>query len=308
MADWSLTQQRKKVNQSNYVQWPSAKEQYSPAGNGRSCSRRAKTGSRSREADKFRPQYRDRTCSPLRRRRDELAEPARRSPRIEPERVQSGRRDGEHGSIQRRDDESSAVRVRTRGRRSGRRSQHSDHYTSGRLFYEDDDDDIYFTITETPLASGVAGSPVASRVNVNEKTSQSTRDELPIRFKASSCGDSSPYSCQRAAAEAESFLDGLREQIREDMVQAACSREMSIILDKVCSEEDPPVSEHSNGGLRKNITSPPFCDEVVRLFANRPNPVIRVHSKRPLAAEFLDDDVHQMTKTGESSHCQSDRL
>ncbi|KAI4603024.1 hypothetical protein KJ359_005814 [Pestalotiopsis sp. 9143b] len=93
----------------------------------------------------------------------------------------------------------------------------------------------------------------------------------------------------------------LRDQIRNDLIDVACTQGMSTIMEHVCSDEDLYLYRDGNGALCRMVTNPPYSDEVVRLFAHRTNPIIHSKSKRAVASSFLDAPVESKFENCESS-------
>ncbi|KAH8201283.1 hypothetical protein TruAng_004527 [Truncatella angustata] len=272
--EWSLTQQRKHASLSTTPKRSQDRGRSPRSGGGSSNTYRPKDvppRSSYEAADKFRPQYRDnRSRSPPHSASDETIP---LSPLHDKKK-------------------SKRPSKRTRARRAARRrleetfkgkkahTPHPVHYApadyEGRLFYDDcNEEDPFITITDAPAVG-----------NVKVQTPQTAANEPPF-------WEPSPECSVKAAAEANDFLQNLQEQIRDDMVEAACSRVLDEIVDEVCGEEDALLFKDGNNVLCKKVTSPPFYEEVVRLFAKRPNPVVCPRPRRALVLEFWEDTVKE---------------
>ncbi|KAK9413879.1 putative Regulator of Vps4 activity in the MVB pathway-domain-containing protein [Seiridium unicorne] len=287
--EWSLTQQRKNAGPLDAVK-RSRDLQRSPLTGGDSYRPKDALRSHHDRADTFRPRYRDgRSHSPRRQGRRDVEEPVPSSPYRERDDRMSWPDRARHDALRQPEGYTSTSHQPQRKMRALCR-RHPGRYedSEGRLFYEEDDD-VFITITETPPALAARVTPRPPRITLSEETPRTRPRVVPIVSHRPHTGVSKPYHCQKAAAEADDFLHSLREQIRNDSIEATCISEMNTILDQVCRNEDPLLFQDDNGTLCKKVTSPPFCDEVVRLFANRANPIVHRPSERRLAAEFWDD-------------------
>jgi hypothetical protein len=258
--EWSLTQQRKNPQSPNTIKQTRAQQSSPKVG---SSSYRPRYAHRSgyQEADKFRPRYRnERSSSPS----------------------GSSRRDRRRRANLRRADVIPATSHGTKMRKGTRAED--DAESEGRLFYEDDD--ISSIITDAPFPDGAKELFRRPQTAIDEDKAKLRHDSIPMRPKMSAYDQSSPCSSQEAAIDANDFLQQLHDQIQEEKIKQSCLDEVKTRTDQVYEHTDPFLFRDGSGSICKKVTNPPFSNEVVRLFASRPIPVIVPHSKRRRTLDF----------------------
>jgi hypothetical protein len=104
--------------------------------------------------------------------------------------------------------------------------------------------------------------------------------------------ESKSETCDQGIVDADDFLQALGKQMQENSIAADCAAELDVIIKEICGDEDPNLMLDEHGTMCRVVTSPPFSDLVVRLFANRPNPVINPRRKRSTAVQ-VDAEINQ---------------
>ncbi|KAI0132101.1 hypothetical protein BJ170DRAFT_718015 [Xylariales sp. AK1849] len=316
--EWSLTQQRKKAG-IQMISSKSRRRRSTTRGSGDLYRPEDSPRSRREGPDKLRPDrqdvrsgtfldeawpyqlHRDREVSleplyrtsPLREGRERLPENTRRSDRYRPEGHRLEARDRPIKSAlcsSKRDDDKRRLDINHTG-------------TEGRLSYEDD----VFTMGHSPLVAGPSGSPRTTRVTLAYEPPEVRASEENYAtdgkraVSGSSTSSASTEACKQAGAEADDFLQALRGQIQDNSIAAICVAELDMIIEETCSDEDPNLVLDKRGTLCKLVTKPEFSDEVVRLFANRSNPVVNPRPKRNTATEVWEE-AEQKAQAAEGMH------
>lgn len=261
----------------------------------------------------------------------------RRSPKESRSKQRSKRSRSRHSRT--RDDRSyrdrSMSSVRPQRRHYDIDSRPSDH---GRLRYNESDyggdEEVWFDAPEHPIYQRSSEQPQTPLTGTRMNSMTPCPSEDTAGVDSGSVGESISRASPSAVAEADIFIRNfrnlqdsrnlqnqrnlqgqqslknqrnlenqrvLRDQIRNDLIDVACTQGMSTIMEHVCSDEDLYLYRDGNGALCRMVTNPPYSDEVVRLFAHRTNPIIHSKSKRAVASSFLDAPVESKFENCESS-------